>query len=105
MTMRASRLNPDSRPVTWAAVLFAVVVAVAAFVWSWNALVEVGPWVGLPPSQSWVVPVVLDGAMIVFTLSALVQRARGNSARTEWLSLVSMASSRSPLVASFGSVR
>lgn len=82
-----ARLNPDSVPMLWAAVITATIIAVASFLWSWDAIIEVSSWAGLAPGRAWVAPVVVDGAILVYTIAALVQRARGESARLAWFAL------------------
>lgn len=83
----AARLNPDSLPVLIAATTTAAVVLAASFLWSWDALVAVSGWAGARAERAWVVPVVLDGATLVYTLAVIVQRARGRRAALAWTAL------------------
>nr|WP_281357611.1 DUF2637 domain-containing protein [Isoptericola sediminis] len=62
-------------------------VFLASFALSFNALVDVSSWASVPAYLAPAVPVMLDVALIVYSLSALVRRARGQSARFSWFLL------------------
>ena len=87
MTHSPARINPDSRGVLYLAVGITVLLALASFLLSYAGLVAVAAWAAVPTWLSWAVPVTIDGAILVYTLAALVFRARGEGARMAWLSL------------------
>jgi hypothetical protein len=81
------KINPDSRPVLLTIATGTALVFLASFALSFNALVDVSGWGNVPSALAWAVPVMLDVALIVYSLSALVRRARGRSARFSWFLL------------------
>jgi len=81
------KINPDSRPVLVAIATGTALVFLASFALSFNALVDVSGWARVPSWLAWAVPVMLDVALVVYSLSALVRRARGQSAKFSWLLL------------------
>lgn len=85
--MSQPRINPDSRPVLALTVALTVTVAFVSFVLSFSALRDAAAWGNVPPALAWSVPVIIDLSVLVYTAAALVQRARGESARLS-LSLV-----------------
>ncbi len=85
--MTHTRINPDSRPVLLTIATGTALVFLASFALSFNALVDVSGWAHVPPYLAPAVPVMLDVALIVYSLSALVRRARGQSARFSWFLL------------------
>jgi hypothetical protein len=87
MSHRPARINPDSLGVLVVAVSITVILAAVSFLMSYSGLVAVAEWAAVPPSLSWAVPVVIDGAILVYTLAALIFRARGEGARLAWASL------------------
>ncbi|MFC8598379.1 DUF2637 domain-containing protein [Isoptericola sp. NPDC057191] len=78
------RINPDSRPVLAAVAIGTALVFLAWFALSSVALFDVGLWGNVPVPLSAAVPVMLDVALVVYSLSALVRRSRGQSARYSW---------------------
>ncbi|MFF2389137.1 DUF2637 domain-containing protein [Agromyces sp. NPDC058104] len=66
-----------------AASLTAVLGAVS-FLLSYNGLTATAPWAGIPAGQSWTIPVVIDGAILVYTLAVLIKRRRGERAVLYW---------------------
>lgn len=76
-----ARINPDSRPVLVLTVALTVTVALVSFVLSFAALRDAAAWGNVPPALAWSVPVIIDLSVLVYTAAALVQRARGESAR------------------------
>lgn len=85
--MTHARINPDSRPVLWAVATGTALVFLASFALSSVALFDVAGWAHVPHGLAWAVPVMLDVALVVYSLSALVRRARGQSARFSWFLL------------------
>jgi hypothetical protein len=86
-TRRPSRIDPDTRPVLIVAVVITAALALVSFLLSFSGLVAVADWAAIPSMLAWAVPVTIDGAILVYTLAALVYRARGESARIAWASL------------------
>lgn len=76
-----ARINPDSRPVLALTVALTVTVALVSFVLSFAALRDAAAWGNVPPALAWSGPVIIDLSVLVYTAAALVQRARGESAR------------------------
>jgi hypothetical protein len=69
------------------AVLLTAAVALVSFALSFAALRDVASWGNVPRSLAWAVPALVDSASLVYTLAALVQRQRGESARLSWFLL------------------
>ncbi len=78
------RINPDSKPVLMAVAIGTALVFLASFALSAVALYDVALWAHVPFVLAGAVPVMLDVALVVYSLSALVRRARGQSARFSW---------------------
>jgi hypothetical protein len=84
---RPARLHPDSMPVLVFAVVVTALLAAVSFALSFAGLVAVAEWAGVPPWLRWAVPVVVDGAQLVFTAGMLVHSARGDSTARSWAAL------------------
>ncbi|WDS52084.1 helix-turn-helix DNA binding domain protein [Microbacterium phage Caron] len=85
--MTTSRINPDSRAVLVVATVATAALALVSFLLSFNGLADAASWANVPGWLSWAIPAYVDGAILVYTLAALVFRARGESARLEWTAL------------------
>jgi hypothetical protein len=81
------RLNADRAPVVILTILFGVTIAGASFVLSFNGLRDVATWGRVPDWGAWLVPVMIDAAVLCYTLAWLVQRARRESVWLSWCSL------------------
>jgi hypothetical protein len=81
------RLNADRAPVVILTILFGVTIAGASFVLSFNGLRDVATWGRVPEQLAWLVPVMIDAAVLCYTLAWLVQRARRESVWLSWCSL------------------
>jgi hypothetical protein len=81
------RLNADQAPVVILTVLFGVMIAAASFVLSFHGLRDVATWGRVPLWLAWLVPVMVDAAVLCYTLAWLVQRARRESAALSWSAL------------------
>lgn len=75
---QAARINPDSRAVLFLVVGITTALALVSFVVSFAGLMAVAQWAALPPYLWWALPVFIDGAIIVYTMSMLVFRQRGS---------------------------
>ncbi len=78
------KINPDSRPVLLAVAVGTGLVFLTSFALSFSALHDVAGWANVPFWLAGAVPVMLDVAMVVYSLSALVRRARGERAWFSW---------------------
>lgn len=87
MKTTTARINPDTLPVLIVATLMTTALGGVSFALSWAALIDVAAWAGVPSNLSWAVPVMLDAAILVYTLAVLVHRARSERAWSAWLSL------------------
>lgn len=88
---RPARINPDSRPVLYLVVTVTAVLAAVSFTVSFAGLVAVAAWAAIPGWLGWALPVFIDGAIIVYTMSMLVFRARGESTVFAWTVLLAFA--------------
>lgn len=88
---RRAGFHGDSRALSVTALLLAVAVSAALFAVSYQGLAYAGEAIGLA-SASWIVPVALDGGILVAGLLAAVRRGQKRSSRLEisilWLSTV-----------------
>ncbi len=84
---RPARINPDTLPVLVLASALTAALAVTSFLLTFAALSDVARWAAVPDSLAWAVPVMLDGAIVVYTLAVLVARARGERAVPAWIGL------------------
>ncbi|MGN7703530.1 DUF2637 domain-containing protein [Cellulosimicrobium sp. 22601] len=80
----SARINPDNRVMLAGLLLVLVAVAAASFTLSFTGLSAAAPWVALPARLAWLVPVVLEVAMLVYVGAALLRAHRGQSARLAW---------------------
>lgn len=92
MSHRPARINPDSLGVLIVATVLTVGLAAVSFLLSFNGLSDAAAWANVPPWLAWGIPAYVDGAILVYTVAALVFRARGESARMAWASLALYAS-------------
>lgn len=85
--MAARRLNADRVVVVVLTILFGVTIAAASFVLSFHGLRDVATWGRVPLWLAWLVPVMIDAAVLCYTLAWLVQRARRESTVLSWCAL------------------
>ncbi|MEV5068885.1 DUF2637 domain-containing protein [Microbacterium sp. LMI12-1-1.1] len=78
-TGAGARFNADAIGIYRAVNVGVLLSALAAVLISWNGLAYVGQWVLLPPFMTWLVPVMIDVPIVVFTLATLARRSRGES--------------------------
>ncbi len=78
-TGAGARINADHIILYRLIIAGIVATALAAIVTSWNGLTYVAGWQHLAPELRWVTPVMIDVAIVVFTLGALAKRSRGES--------------------------
>ncbi len=75
-------LNVDSGAVMVVTTVFLAGLIGVSFTQSFTSLVAVAAWTGLPAVLGWTVPATVDSAILIFTLSALVMRARNQRRAT-----------------------
>ncbi|GAB2701870.1 hypothetical protein BKA24_001753 [Microbacterium marinum] len=78
-TGAGARFNPDHVGIYMAVNWGVVIVTVAAVLVSWQGLTAVAAWMLIPPVFAWIVPVMLDVTIVVFTIGVLPRKARGES--------------------------
>ncbi|WP_157732480.1 DUF2637 domain-containing protein [Cellulomonas sp. PSBB021] len=84
----AVKLNADSRVLVYGTVALVTALAVTSLIASFSGLLSVADWARLDPRLRWTVPVMLDGAITVYTAAALIRRARGESTRLAWAGVI-----------------
>ncbi|ANJ25726.1 DUF2637 domain-containing protein [Agromyces aureus] len=84
MSQLPRRINPDTRPVLVVAASLTAVLGGVSFLLSYNGLTATAPWASIPAGQAWTIPVVIDGAILVYTLAVLIKRRRGERAVLYW---------------------
>jgi hypothetical protein len=73
------RINPDAIPVLATAVGLVSLLMVTSFAVSFSGIYEVSAWTGLPPFLQWLPAVFIDAAILAYTISLIVFKARGES--------------------------
>lgn len=76
-TGAGARINADHIGLYWLIVAGILATATAAIITSWNGLIYVAGWQQLPTEFRFVTPVMIDVAIIVFTLGKLAKVSRG----------------------------
>ncbi|GII98374.1 helix-turn-helix protein [Sediminihabitans luteus] len=79
-----ARINPDTTAALLVAVLATSGLVGISFVLSFAGLSALAPWVAVEPHLAWLLPLFIDGAILVYTYSALAARARHESAARPW---------------------
>ncbi|MDQ8040608.1 DUF2637 domain-containing protein [Cellulosimicrobium sp. XJ-DQ-B-000] len=79
-----ARINPDTRAALGVAMLATSALVSISFVLSFAGLSALAPWAAVPGHLSPLVPLFIDGAILVYTYSALAARARHESAARPW---------------------
>lgn len=87
MSAHVRRIRPESDSMAASALLLAVLVAVASFAVSFTGLIAAAGWAGIPRPLRPAVPIVVDLSILVFTVAAVVARARGEDVRLAWSSV------------------
>ena len=73
------RLNPDAVPVLAIAVSLVSLLMVTSFAVSFTGIYEVSAWTGLPQFLQWLPALFIDAAILAYTISLIVFKARGES--------------------------
>lgn len=88
---RRARINPDSIPVLFTAVVLVSVLMISSFAVSFSGIYTVSEWTGLPEYLQWLPALFIDAAIIAYTISLIVFKARGESVWRTVLGLVGFA--------------
>lgn len=92
---KAARIKPDSRSIAYGAAGLAIAIYMGAFGTSFFGQASLAAHMQIPTPMTFVVPVVVDLALVLFTLATLVRRSRNEStvftnAATAFWTLVSI---------------
>ena len=74
-----SRIDPDARPVLFTAVALVTLLMISSFAVSFTGIYEVSAWTGLPVLLQWLPALFIDAAILAYTISLIVFKARGES--------------------------
>ena len=75
----SARINPDSRGTLWMALILVFMLMLSSFVVSFSGIWDVSQYTGLPAVIQWVPAVFIDAAILAYTISLFVFKARGES--------------------------
>lgn len=76
---KPARINPDSRGTLWLAVILVFMLMFSSFVVSFSGIWDISQYTGLPAVLQWVPAVFIDAAILAYTISLFVFKARGES--------------------------
>jgi hypothetical protein len=76
---KSKRINPDALPVLYTAVALVTILMISSFVVSFSGIYEVSAWTGLPTILQWLPAFFIDAAILAYTISLVVFKARGES--------------------------
>jgi hypothetical protein len=76
---KSKRINPDAMPVLYTAVALVTILMLSSFVVSFSGIYEVSAWTGLPTVLQWLPAFFIDAAILAYTISLVVFKARGES--------------------------
>lgn len=88
---KRARINPDSIPVLFSAVAMVGILMVSSFAVSFSGIYAVSAWTGLPLYLQWLPALFIDAAILAYTISLIVFKARGESTWKTTLGLVGFA--------------
>lgn len=74
-----ARINPDSRGTLWLALILVFVLMVSSFTVSFSGIWDISQYTGLPAIIQWVPALFIDAAILAYTISLFVFKARGES--------------------------
>lgn len=81
---RPALINPDTRGALAVALLATAALVGISFTLSYAGLSALAPWAAVPAHLAALIPLFIDGAIGVYTYSALAARARAESAARPW---------------------
>jgi hypothetical protein len=76
---KGARISPDSRPIAYGAAGLASAIYLGAFATSFFGQASLAQHMLIPAQLQYVAPAVVDLALILFTMTTLVRRSRGES--------------------------
>lgn len=76
---KSNRINPDSLPVLYTAIALVSLLMITSFTVSFSGIYEVSAWTGLPVFLQWLPALFIDAAILAYTISLVVFKARGES--------------------------
>lgn len=76
---KAARISPESKPIAYGAAVLAGGIYLGAFASSFFGQASLARFMLIPEPLHFVVPAVVDLALILFTMATLVRRSRGES--------------------------
>jgi len=85
--LKPRRLNPDAIPVLAVAVSLVAVLMVSSFAVSFSGIYDVSAWTGIPTFIQWLPALFIDAAILAYTISLIVFKARKESV---WRTLVGL---------------
>lgn len=83
---KTARISPESRPIGYTAVGVAGLIYTGAFTTSFFGQAALAAHMAIPTALQYVVPVVIDLALVLFTLATLLKKTRGES--TLWTNIM-----------------
>jgi hypothetical protein len=86
-----SRINPDATPVLLTAIALVSILMISSFIVSFSGIYTVSAWTGLPPFLQWLPALFIDAAILAYTISLVVFKARGESTWRTFLGLTAFA--------------
>lgn len=84
----AVKINADSRWIVYPVVALVAGLIVTNMIASYNGLLAVSVWAHYPDGLRWTTPVMLDGAIVVYSAALLIRRARGERTRLAWAGII-----------------
>jgi hypothetical protein len=76
---KSARINPDAIPVLATAVILVALLMITSFSVSFSGIYAVSAWTGLPGFLQWLPAIFIDAAILAYTISLVVFKARGES--------------------------
>lgn len=76
---KGKRLNPDAVPVLATAVGLVSLLMASSFAVSFSGIYDVSAWTGIPQIIQWLPALFIDAAILAYTISLIVFKARGES--------------------------
>jgi hypothetical protein len=76
---KSPRINPDAVPVLATAVGLVTLLMLSSFTVSFSGIYEVSAWTGIPAIIQWLPALFIDAAILAYTISLVVFKARGES--------------------------
>jgi hypothetical protein len=88
---KSARINPDAIPVLATAVILVAILMISSFIVSFTGIYDVSQWTGIPEVIQWLPAVFIDAAILAYTISLVVFKARGESVWRTMVGLIAFA--------------